>query len=122
MADSLAPCRNCGEEILAGTTECPHCDHDVHVHNRRRLWLGAIGTVLTLTVVLSPIGIPLLWRAHRHRQLAETTVTEQPSSTLGGQLRSVFKRQLGLDKPAMSQADFTRGSSDSRRFGRPPKL
>lgn len=123
MNQSLAPCRNCGEEILAGTYECPHCELSTAEHNRRRFYLGAAGTVLTLTIVLAPLGLPLLWLAHRHRRLAEVTVTEQPRTGLIAHLGRVLHRQLELDSSLEPRAEFTRGSSGgNREFRGPPRL
>lgn len=123
MNDTLAPCRNCGDEILAGSYECPSCGHSTETHNRRRLYFGAAGTALTLTIVLAPLGLPLLWLAHRHRQLAEVTVTQQPQTRMIPYLGRVFRRQLELDFTFEPQGDFVRGSSDDDRELRgPPRL
>lgn len=123
MNKTLAPCRNCGEEILAGTYECPHCELSTADHNRRRLYLGAAGIVLTLSIVLAPLGLPMLWLAHRHRQLAEVTVTERPRTRLIPHLRRVLHRQLDLDYSFQPRAEFTRGSSGgNREFRSPPRL
>lgn len=122
MTDALAPCRRCGEEVLPGASVCPGCGYDIDQHNRWRLYLGAVGTVLTLTVVLAPLGLPLLWWAHRHRRLAEGTVATGPARPLLGHLGAVIRHHLDLKEMPHPAGEFTRSPSSDRRFGRPPEL
>lgn len=122
MTDSLAPCRRCGEEVLPGALVCPGCGYDVDEHNQWRLYLGVAGTVLTLTVVLSPLGLALLWIANHHRRLAEGTVASRPPKPLPDHLMAVLGHHLTLKEAPHPSGEFTRSSSTERRFGRPPEL
>lgn len=70
-----APCLECDELVPADARTCPACGYDVTRHDRLRLYLGWLGTLLTLSVVLAPLGVPLLFDAYRHRRRAEGGVT-----------------------------------------------
>lgn len=70
-----APCLECDELVPADARTCPACGYDVTHHDRLRLYLGGLGTLLTLSVVLAPLGVPLLFDAYRHRRRAEEGVT-----------------------------------------------
>lgn len=123
MVESNQTCRKCGVTVLEGTVTCPQCEYDVTTHNRHRFWLGLTGTVLTLTIVLSPIGLPLLWMAHQHRQRAEGTVATTPQIPLNEHLAAVMRHHVKLTSPSVPDRDFTRsGSRSSSWLGRPPQL
>lgn len=96
MAQELAPCLRCGEAVPNASTGCPRCGYDLDRHERRRRWLGALGTLSCLSVVLAPLGVPLLWLAYRHRLAAEGTVTRRPESAVGHHLRTAIGHHLGL--------------------------
>lgn len=97
MDPELAPCRACGATVPPDATTCPACDYAVDDHHRPRLLLGAVGTALTLTVALAPVGLPLLWAAHRHRLAAAGTVTTTASPALGAHVGDVLRRHLRLE-------------------------
>lgn len=123
MVDSMAPCRSCGTEVPTASTECPACGYEVSAHNRRRLYLGAVGTVLTMTVILAPIGVPVLLAATRHREIAEWGVTQPDGSSRWAHLRAVLRHQFSLKQKIDPRKEFTRGGAgDRERIGRPPTL
>lgn len=123
MDEMTAPCRVCGEDVLAATTVCRGCGYDVAHHNRRRLALGAIGTVLTLTIVFAPVGLPLLAASHRHRSLATGTATTPTETTFLAHLRGVLAHQLAVDRSDLPRGDFTRGGSAmGAPLSQPPEL
>lgn len=105
----FGPCRRCGAPASTGATACPECGYDVERHDRPRLLLGAIGTALTLSVVGAPLGVPLLWRAYRHRRLARGSVTAPSTTSLGTLVRSVLRQHLELPGPVPRGGPFTRG-------------
>lgn len=114
-------CPDCGEALPANGSSCASCDFDPAAHNRRRLWLGAAGMVLTLSVVFAPIGLPLLWAANRHLRLARGG-GRQTRSILG-HLLAVGKRQSALDGPRFHREEFTRGGTTATSWlGRPPEI
>lgn len=123
MDEPYEPCRSCGEVIPTTSRTCPACGYDVAHHNRIRLVLGGVGTVLTLTIVLAPIGIPMLLAAGRHRRLAESTVTRDDAKPLGAHLRAVLRHQLSLTPTIERSGEFTRGREVSGwQIERPPRL
>lgn len=123
MVDSMSPCRSCGVEIPTASTECPACGYDSASHNRRRLYLGALGTGLTLTVVLAPIGIPILLAAARQREFAERGVTQQEQKSLWSHVQAVLRHHISLEPLIEPNHEFTRGGSDDGvDSGRPPSL
>lgn len=99
MDPELAPCLGCAEAVPNEATRCPRCGYDLARHDRSRRRLGALGTVLCLSVVLAPVGAPLLWLAYRHRLAAGGTVTTRPEPSLGAQLRTVIGYHLGFKPP-----------------------
>lgn len=123
MDEPYEPCRSCGEVIPTTSRSCPVCSYDLARHNRLRLVLGGVGTVLTLTIVLAPIGIPLLLAAERHRRLAVGTATSDDAKPIGAHLRAVLHQQLSLTRTIERNGEFTRASGDSgRTFDQPPRL
>lgn len=123
MDEPYEPCRSCGEVIPTTSRSCPACGYDVARHNRLRLVLGGVGMVLTLSIVLAPIGIPMLLAADRHRGLAAGTATRDDAKPLSAHLRAVLRHQLSLTPPTERNREFTRGSEKTRRtFDRPPRL
>lgn len=95
MDSERASCLDCGAAVPAAATTCPECGYDVQRHERARLWLGAAGMVLTLSLVLAPIGLPLLWRAHHHRAAAAGTVGRRADPGVREHLEGVMRRHLG---------------------------
>ncbi len=77
MQSELAPCLGCDTTVSWEARACPSCGYDVTTHDRHRLLLGAIGTALALSVVLSPVGLALVHRARYHRLAADGTVTHR---------------------------------------------
>lgn len=123
MNDSTDTCRACGEETLAGTSECPTCGHSTSRHNELRYYFGVIGTLLSLTIVLAPLGLPLVGLAYRHRQLAEGTVTEPPRTGFFTHVRRVINHQMNLEYSIEQPAEFTRSNAGSHYGVRsPPRL
>lgn len=101
----------------------PDVSDETWRHNRMRFWFGAVGTILTLTIVLAPLGLPLLWAAHRHRAAAEWG--SEASKPLGKHLYAVLRYQFSLEDIDGPVGEFTRGSgssSDRSREGLPPRL
>lgn len=116
-------CIECQESVPVTAQTCPYCGYDVGRHNRRRLYFGFVGTLLTLTVVLSPLGLPLLWVAHRDRKRTQGAAIGVESETLRAHLSAVLRHHLGLEPPVEPPVDFTRGDSSARpELSRPPKL
>lgn len=111
MARPLAPCLECGADVPEPTSTCPACGYDVGRHDRPRLVLGTLGMALSLTVVLAPVGLPLLWRARRHRLAADGTVTRREPDAVGEHLARVLRAHLGLGRPGAPAGDFLRGGS-----------
>lgn len=119
--DLFEHCRRCAGVVFASAKHCSHCGFDVTDHNRQRLVYGAAGMLLTLTVALAPLGLPLLWYAHYHRVQAERGVVESEPDGVPRFLRRLAARQLSLGDGRGRLADFTRGGADPRqRF--PPEL
>lgn len=99
MAPTPAPCLECRAMVRATATTCPECGYTVDRHDRWRLLLGATGMVLSLTVVFAPVGVPLLWRAHRHRLAAAGSVSHRGEAGLREQLGAVLRQSLGQSGP-----------------------
>lgn len=95
-----APCLDCAAAVPRDAQRCPACEYDLRYHDRRRRWFGGLGTLLTLTVALAPLGLPLLYLALGHRRAAEGTVTRRSDAPLGADLRTVVGGFLSLDRPA----------------------
>lgn len=121
LDDPLAPCLDCGESVPAGLLTCPACGYDVARHNTSRASLGAVGTVLAMSGVLAPIGLPLLWAAARHRRRAAGTVTTPGAGSLRSHLVAVLRHHLAAEPRELVQPDFTRGRP-SGWLDRPPEL
>lgn len=119
--DLTEPCLRCGRSVPAAAVSCPACGYTVDRHNHWRVILGSLGTVMTCSVVLAPLGIPLLWLADWHRRRAAGTVTATTTEPVTGHLRGLARHYLSLDPLAGATADFTRGGS-SAWIGRPPEL
>jgi hypothetical protein len=111
MHRDQAPCLACSTAVPSGARSCPACGYSLDSHDYRRLWLGGLGTALTLTVVLAPLGLPLLWRANRHRQAAAGSVTKRAERTLGQHLRTVALGFLSLDRTRAGSTELQRASS-----------
>lgn len=111
MARETAPCLDCGAEAPVEATTCPHCGYDVARHDRRRLLLGGLGTALSLSVVLAPVGLPLLWLARRERVAAEGSVTRRTTADPTEHLRGVLRRHVGLDRGRPPEDDGRRGGA-----------
>lgn len=120
MTEPLASCRSCGELVFAGATNCSACGYDIGRHNQLRLAFGIVGMLLTMTVVLSPIGLPMLGMAHRHRRLASGSVTTYSKTPLSTHLTSVLRYHLDLERA--KPPEFTRGGRSFGLFDRPPEL
>jgi hypothetical protein len=81
-------------------------------HDRRRRLFGVTGTALAITVVLAPVGMPLLWLAHRHRLAAEGTVARRADVELTGHLASVLRGFASVERRPMPPSDFYRGGGN----------
>lgn len=95
MAPIPEPCLECRAMVPATATTCPDCGYAVDSHDRWRLLLGASGMVLSLSVVFAPVGLPLLWRAHRHQLAAAGSVTRRGDPGLREHLVGVLRHSLG---------------------------
>lgn len=97
MKREQAPCLACATTVPRGLQTCPACGYAVGRHDRRRCWLGVVGSALTLSGVLAPIGLPLLWRARQHHLAATGSVTHRAQPALRSQLRDALHDFLALD-------------------------
>lgn len=93
---SRGACTACGDAVPTGKTVCPECGYDVRQHDRTRLVLGIVGTALTLSVVLAPLGLSMLWVAYRSRLRREGTVTGPAGTSLSEVSATVWSQHLGL--------------------------
>lgn len=105
------PCLECDAPVPRRSRVCPACDYDVDRHDRRRLWLGAVGTAMTLSIVLAPIGLPVLWAAHRHRLAAAGSVGQRAEVPIGEHLRSVIWGFLTIERRSTPAADLRRAEA-----------
>lgn len=96
MDRELAPCLVCGAAAPVDATTCPNCRYDVGHHDRQRLLLGGLGMVMSLSVVLAPVGLPLLWQAHRKRLAADGSVTQRQTPDPAADVVRVLRGHLGL--------------------------
>lgn len=111
MPETLSPCRKCGMSVLPTSTTCPECGYEVTAHDRWRFIWGIPGIILTLTIVLAPLGLPMLWKAYEHRLAAEGTVTRKRST--GNILKGVLDIDHAAEEwpPWEAPGEFTRGGS-----------
>ena len=75
MSDTDAVCRRCQEAVAEGADRCPHCNYDTNGHSRSRWVWGIPGFILTMSVIGAPIGIPMLYKAYKHRKRYEGDIT-----------------------------------------------
>lgn len=116
-------CRRCAGVVFASAKHCSHCDFDVDDHNRQRLVYGGVGMLLTLTGVLAPLGLPLLWYGRHHREQAARGVTDADVAGLPTFLKRLLESHLSLALTPTERGEFTRsGGNTSRRVGFPPEL
>lgn len=115
MHRDQAPCLACATAVPAEAQSCLTCGYTLDDHDQRRLWLGGLGMVLTLTVVFAPLGLPLLWRAHQHRLAAAGSVTQRADPTLSQHLRTVAQGFLSLDETRTRPTTRQRAPSLSSR-------
>lgn len=99
MQRHQAHCLACAADVPEDLRSCPTCGYDLDIHERRRHLFGALGTALSLSVVLAPFGLPLLWKAHLHRLAAAGTVTGRAESSVREDLRTVLGEFVSL-KPS----------------------
>lgn len=109
MDNELAPCRDCHADVPAASPTCPSCGYDVSRHEPWRVILGLAGTILTVSLVFAPVGLPALWRAHRHHLAAAGTVTEPRTVSLRDRLTAVLSTHAGLGHAVGSRLELTRG-------------
>lgn len=94
MDRTPAPCLSCGTAVPDDATACPECGYAVDSHDRWRFLMGGLGTLMSLSLVFAPVGLPLLWRAHRHRLAAEGTVTRRPELGVRDHLEAVLRQHF----------------------------
>lgn len=94
-----APCRDCRTLVPAAVTTCPACGYDVDRHERWRLLFGLVGTLLTVSLAFAPVGLPMLWLAHRHQLAAAGSVTEPRVVTIRDRVTTVLAEHAGLGRP-----------------------
>lgn len=114
MDRKLAPCLDCGADVPVEATTCPNCGYDVTTHDRPRLLLGGLGTALSASLVLAPVGLPLLWLARRQRLAAEGSVTRRAASTPADDLVRVIRRHLRLTPRAGRPSESSGGTGATR--------
>lgn len=95
------PCRDCGASVATQALVCPECGYDVARSDRLRKAYGFAGMALTLSVVLAPVGLPLLWLGYRHREIAHGTVTSTGRVPLLDHAATVLRQHVGL--PALGE-------------------
>lgn len=112
MDPDVLTCRKCESSVTPTATVCPTCGYDVTSHHRWKLIWGIPGMVMSLSVVFTPLGLPMLWKAYRHRLAAEGTVTASRSTS--GILRGMVGIGQSRDPwpPWEAQGEFTRGGLD----------
>lgn len=76
MPETSATCKRCGQEVQADARRCSNCGYDVNSHSKWRWIWGLPGAVLTVSIIGSPIGLPMLWKAYKHRKSYQGTVAE----------------------------------------------
>ena len=114
MDRDMAPCLHCGADVPETAAACPACDYDLAHHDRSRLLLGGLGMALSLTGVLAPLGLPVLWLARRHRMAAEGTVTARSAGSLREQFVATLRSHLGL-RARPGRGEFPRGGTPDGR-------
>lgn len=114
MPETLSPCRKCGMSVLPTATTCPECGYRVADHDRWRIIWGIPGMILTLTIVLAPLGLPMIWKAYQHRLAAEGTITAKRST--GNILKGVLDIDHEAEEwpPWEAPGEFTRGGSNRK--------
>lgn len=114
---STGPCRACGAAVETQALACPECGYDVARSDRLRKVYGFAGMALTLSVVLAPVGLPLLWLGYRHREIAHGTVTSTGSVPLPLHAATVLRQHAGLPTFRAGRAVVRRptGVEDSSR-------
>jgi predicted nucleic acid-binding Zn ribbon protein len=110
MDRELAPCLDCGAAVPVEATTCPNCAYDVGHHNRQRFLLGGLGMVMSLSVVLAPVGLPLLWQAHRKRLAVDGSVTRRQTPDPAADLVRVLRGHLSLDGWEEAAGERRRGA------------
>lgn len=111
-------CPDCGTPLSLADGTCPDCGGDATRHNRWRLFYGSLGTVLTLSIVFAPIGLPMLLAANHHRRMSNGGDDAPSHLQHAG---AVIRSHLGL--PATNRGDFTRGGPRHVSIGDlPPEL
>lgn len=108
MDRERAPCRDCGATVSVAATTCPSCGYDVDRHERWRYLLGIAGTLLTVSLAFAPVGLPVLWRAHRHQLAAAGTVTEPRHVSIRDRLTTVLTRHAGIGRTSQPRPEGTR--------------
>lgn len=65
-------CNECKSEIPSDATTCPACGYSPASQGEIGRKLGfMVGCVLTMTLVLAPIGLPLMWILYRQDKMAQ---------------------------------------------------
>lgn len=109
MPTSLGPCRNCGHDVAVTTTCCRSCGYDADPERTRRgrFVNGILGSLLTLTLVGAPFGIPLLYRSLTYHRAHTRGVVEtaHPSTTgLAGVVDGLQRSAASLVGPRNRQS------------------
>lgn len=66
-------CSQCRGKIAETATTCPHCHYNPGAkHARWRKIDGGVAALLILSIVGSPLGLWLLWRARKHAKKSKT--------------------------------------------------
>lgn len=65
-------CEECRVEIVKGAKRCQHCGFNpAGPHQKWGKIDGVVGGLLLMSVIGSPIGLFVLWRAWRHGRAAK---------------------------------------------------
>lgn len=120
---AVGRCLECSAWVPPNELAFLECGHEIAEHNRLRLSLGFVGTILTLTVVLAPVGLPMLWLAYRHCRRAEGSVTPAAETLFRDHILAVMRQHLGLRASMEGGSNFNRGDTrGARELGQPPEL
>jgi predicted nucleic acid-binding Zn ribbon protein len=71
---SDATCVRCGGAVPSGAQSCQHCGYDATSHSKYRWFWGLLGLLFMLSIIGIPLGVPMLWKAYKHRKAYERGV------------------------------------------------
>ena len=73
-------CSKCRESVSEDASACPHCGYDPAApHQKWGKIDGVLGGLLIMSVIGSPVGLFVLWRAWRHGRAAKKATVGVPA-------------------------------------------